>query len=67
MSKFKAIIAILILLIIIIFTYQNMEMVSISFLFWNAEVSRALLMLFCFLSGILVASLISFSNKNRYR
>ncbi len=66
MSKFKTIVAILILLTIIIFTFQNIETVSISFLFWNVEVSRALLMLFCFLSGILVASLISFSKKNRY-
>jgi uncharacterized integral membrane protein len=57
MKKIKSFFALILLITIIAVIFQNIETVSVSFLFWNMEVSRALLMLFCFFSGALVTFL----------
>ena len=51
--KFKMFVSFTVALLIIIFTLQNVEVVSIRFLFWELAVSRALLIFVIFSSGLL--------------
>jgi len=50
----KMYISLALLLLIVIFTVQNAAVVAVSFLFWKLEISRALLIFFVLIIGIIV-------------
>ncbi|PIQ95387.1 MAG: hypothetical protein COV67_15180 [Nitrospinae bacterium CG11_big_fil_rev_8_21_14_0_20_56_8] len=54
MRTFKFYFGLTLLFLVVIFTLQNTEVVPISFLFWNFEVSRALMIFIVLGIGILV-------------
>lgn len=45
--------ALFVLAVVILFTVQNAEVVEVKFLFWSGSMSRALLLFFVFLGGLL--------------
>lgn len=51
--KIRLISVLVLLLIIVIFTVQNAAVVTISFLFWEFAISRALMIFFVFTIGVL--------------
>lgn len=51
--------AVLILLLILIFTLQNATVISINFLFWKFSVSRAMMIFFVFVAGVLTGWILS--------
>ena len=58
--KPKIIGLVLLLLIMLIFALQNIQTVTLRFLFWQTETSAVLSILFSFLIGFLVGWLIRF-------
>ena len=66
-ADMKRIYSILILLLIVLFVafiIQNAEMVDLTFLIWNIEISKALLMILCAGVGFLIGLLVfSFARK----
>jgi len=56
MKKFKLSLSITLLLLVVIFTLQNTEIVTIKFLFWDMELSRALLIFLLLGIGIVIGS-----------
>ena len=58
--KLKIIGLIVLLLVLLIFALQNIQTVTLRFLFWQAETSAVLSILFSFLIGFLVGWLIHF-------
>jgi len=52
--QFKLVIGIIALLLMGIFVFQNMEVVSVSFLVWSLEASRIIIYLAIFLIGALI-------------
>ena len=44
--------------IVVIFVVQNVEVVQINFLFWSFSMSRALLLFFVLITGVLIGWLI---------
>ncbi len=42
------------LILLVIFTVQNATVVPLTFLFWKMEISRALLIFFAFIIGMIV-------------
>ncbi len=46
--------SLILLLLIVIFTVQNAAVVTVNFLFWKLEISRALLIFFVLIIGIIV-------------
>ena len=52
--NFKLLIGILAVALMGIFVFQNMEVVSVTFLVWSIEASRVLVYLSIFLIGVLV-------------
>ncbi len=48
---------VVILIVVLIYVLQNSEVVSVKFLFWNTEVSKAVLSLGTFLGGVVVGFL----------
>jgi uncharacterized integral membrane protein len=57
--KYKQILNLLIIAFVILFVIQNTVVVEIQFLFWNIAMSRAILILFCVIIGILLGWLLS--------
>lgn len=67
MSYKVGLIAILFLLVLI-FLAQNSQVVTVTFLFWEISMSRALLIFFLFLIGLILGWLLhSFSSYSRNR
>jgi uncharacterized integral membrane protein len=58
--KLKIIGLIVLLLVLLIFALQNIQTVTLRFLFWQTETSTVLSILFSFLIGFLVGWLIRF-------
>ncbi|MFL0353878.1 lipopolysaccharide assembly protein LapA domain-containing protein [Xanthomarina sp. GH4-25] len=58
--NFKTIIAIILILLIVTFTIQNTEVVTIKFLAFDISMSRVLVILGCFLLGLLSGVLLSY-------
>ncbi len=63
--KPKVIGLVLLLLIMLIFALQNIQTVTLKFLFWQMETSAVLSILFSFLIGILVGLLIRFGKSSK--
>lgn len=61
--KLKTILAVIFAIIIAIFSLQNAEITDVKFLFWKLSISRVLVILGTFLTGVLVGILISISRK----
>lgn len=57
--KFKVALGTILLLFVVIFTLQNSEVVSIKFLFWSFELSRALMIFLVLAAGILIGAFLS--------
>lgn len=58
-------IALAILFIFAIFILQNAQVVAVRFLFWQAEASRALVLLITFVLGLVAGWLFPFNAKRR--
>ena len=52
----KLIMLLVLSLLLVIFAVQNYEVVSIQFLFWSFETSRAIILFGAFIVGVLVGS-----------
>jgi len=52
--KLKVALGTILLLLVVIFTLQNSDMVTIKFLFWSFELSRALMIFLVLTAGILI-------------
>ncbi len=63
--KPKVIGLILLLLIMLVFALQNIQTITLKFLFWQTETSAVLSILFSFLIGFLVGWLIRFGQPSR--
>ncbi len=63
--KIKLSLGFAVVLLIIIFTLQNIEVVSIRFLFWELSVSRVLLIFIIFSSGLFGGYLLRSLTKSR--
>jgi uncharacterized integral membrane protein len=63
----KSIIAIILILLIVTFTIQNTEVVTIKFLTFDVSMSLVLVILGCFLLGLLSGVLLSYRNKSKKR
>ena len=50
----KMYITLFLLLLIVIFTVQNATAVTVNFLFWKLEISRALLLFFVLITGVII-------------
>jgi putative membrane protein len=50
----KMYITLTLLLLIVIFTVQNAAVVTVNFLFWKLEISRALLIFFVLVIGVII-------------
>lgn len=50
----KMYITLIMLILIVIFTVQNAAVVTVNILFWKLEISRALLIFFVFVFGIII-------------
>ena len=58
--KFKTILMLFFALIVVVFSLQNSEVTQVSFLHWNLEMSRVLIILGSFSIGVLVGIIVSF-------
>ena len=54
----KFILGIIFGIFVVIFIIQNTEVVEINFLFWIISISRALMVLFIFLIGIMIGAIL---------
>ena len=54
----KFILGIIFGILVVIFIIQNTEVVEINFLFWIISISRALMVLFVFLIGIMIGAIL---------
>lgn len=61
----KSILAILLILLIVVFTIQNTEIVTIKFLTLELAMSRVLVILGCFLIGLLAGVLLSYRQHSK--
>ena len=61
----KSILAILLILLIVVFTIQNTEIVTIKFLTFELAMSRVLVILGCFLLGLLAGVLLSYRQRSK--
>lgn len=52
--QFKMYLTLALLLLVVIFTVQNATVVPVNFLIWKIEISRALLIFFTFVIGMIV-------------
>ena len=50
-------------LIVVVFSLQNSEVTQVSFLHWNLEMSRVLIILGSFSIGVLVGIIVSFKRS----
>lgn len=61
--KFKTFIALLFIAVVVIFSLQNAEVTDVKFLTWKLSVSRVLIILGCFVLGVLVGILVSMKKR----
>jgi len=61
--KYKLIVVIVLAILIVIFVLQNAEIVSIRLWFWEANTSRALLIILCIAVGIIIGIIVPSSRK----
>jgi uncharacterized integral membrane protein len=61
----KSIIAIILILLVVTFTMQNTEVVTIKFLTFELSMSRVLVILGCFLLGLLSGVLLAYRRKGK--
>lgn len=54
------------LLLIVVFTLQNAEVVTVNFLLWKLSVSRALMIFFVLIIGIVVGMVLSGLSRHRH-
>ena len=54
----KFILGIIFGILVVIFIIQNTEVVEINFLFWIISISRALMVLFIFIIGIMIGAIL---------
>lgn len=52
--QLKMYITLILILLIVIFTVQNAAVVPVNFLLWKLEISRALLIFFVFVIGVII-------------
>ena len=65
--KIKLIIGFVLMITLVVFAIQNAEQVSVHFIFWHIDISRALLILVSVGTGALIHSLFSFSSSWKRR
>lgn len=64
----KLYVAFFLVILAVIFVFQNFEVVEISFLFWTARMSRALLILLILVIGIVIGwSMCGYAGYRRRR
>ena len=63
--NFKTILAIFLILLIVVFTVQNTEIVTINFLTFEITISKVLVIIGCFLIGLLSGVLLSYRRQHR--
>ena len=51
MRQFRIIVLLLVAVVLVVFAVQNAEQITLKLLFWNFEISTALMMLICFALG----------------
>ena len=56
--NYNLVLVIIGLISVVIFTLQNTEVVAVRFLFWKIEMSRVILILIVFLTGMLLGYLL---------
>ena len=61
----KVVFILISLFIVIVFTVQNYEVVSISFLFWSFQTSRAIIIFVTLLIGFIIGISVSVMKKQR--
>ena len=61
--KLKFIVAIVFAALIVVFSIQNVEITEVKFLFWKLSISRVLIILGCFIFGVLAGVLITMSGR----
>ena len=59
MPQTKLISGIVLLLLLVIFTVQNVAVVTISFLFWEFTISRAIMIFFVLAIGIVIGLILA--------
>jgi len=64
--KFKAFVALFFITLIVVFSLQNAEITDIKFLFWKLSISRILIIVGCFVLGIIVGLLLSIKRKRKF-
>lgn len=52
MRQFRIIVLLLVAVVLVVFAVQNAEQITLKLLFWNFEISTALMMLICFALGV---------------
>ena len=52
--NYKMIVTILMIILVVVFTVQNAAVVTVTFLVWNIEISRALLIFLVLFIGIII-------------
>lgn len=55
----KLYIGLFLLIVVVLFSIQNVEIVTINFLFWELAISRALMIILVFALGILIGGFLS--------
>jgi len=63
MVKAKLILIVVLIVLILIFVVQNIEIVSINFLFWSFNIQRPLLLLITVCIGFLLGVFVTLSTK----
>lgn len=62
--RWRLIVILVLLVLLVVFTVQNYEIVSIHFLFWSFQTSRAIILLGAFIVGVLVGLIAVFIKSN---
>ena len=63
--NWKLIILLVLSIVLVIFAVQNYEVVSIQFLFWSFQTSRAIILFGAFIIGVLVGLIAAFVKGKR--
>ena len=62
--RWKLVLILVLLVLLVIFTVQNYEVVSIQFLLWSFQTSRAIILFGAFIVGVLVGLIAVFIKSN---
>lgn len=66
MQHVRVYLGLFLLLLTVIFTVQNAEVVTVNFLFWHFAVSRALMIFFVLIAGVIVGLVVSELARRRH-